>query len=147
MLWVGLAHELNGDVDKARDAYERGREVLTLRLESELADPWWSHCQLGLALAHLGDAVGAFREAHLAEESFPLSKDAVFGSLLAVRVAEVHTAAGDHGGALDRIEHLMSIPAGFAMSRSILELDPAWDPLRDHPRFQEILEKYDTAPN
>jgi serine/threonine-protein kinase len=105
-------------------------------------DPWWTRCHLALALARLGQTEAALAEARRAEELLPLSKDAVFGSLLAARIAEAHVAAGDHDGALDRFEHLLSIPAGMRMSRSLLELDPRWDPIRDHPRFQALLEKH-----
>jgi serine/threonine protein kinase/tetratricopeptide (TPR) repeat protein len=142
-LWEGLTYQLIGDFDRAENSFERGRVELTRRFESEIVDPWWSHCHLALALARLGHSEAALLEAHRAEEMFPLSTDAVFGSLLAVRIAEVHLAAGDYGGALDRIEHLLSIPAGLEMSRSLLEIDPRWDPLRDHPRFQALLEEYE----
>jgi len=30
------------------------------------------------------------------------------------------------------------------LSVPLLKLEPRWDPLRDHPRFQALLEKYDT---
>ena len=46
------------------------------------------------------------------------------------------------GEALDLIEDLLSIPC--FLSVGLLRLDPAWDPLRDNPRFQALLEKYDT---
>ncbi len=142
-LWEGLAYQLMGDFDRAEGAFERGKIELTRRFESEIADPWWTHCHLALALARLGLNEAALREARRAEELLPLSKDAVFGSILAVRVAEAYSAAGDHDTALDRIEHLLSIPAGIRMSPSMLKLDPRWDPLRDHPRFQALLEKYE----
>ena len=44
--------------------------------------------------------------------------------------------------ALDLIEELLSIPC--QLSVGLLRLDPVWDPLRDNPRFQALLEKYDT---
>jgi TolB-like protein/DNA-binding winged helix-turn-helix (wHTH) protein len=144
-LWEGLVYELMGDYDRAQDAFEKARLKLTQRIESGVADPWWSHCHLALALARLGQTEAALKEGRRADEMLPLSKDAVFGSLLAVRIAEAEVAAGDHEGALERIEHLLTIPAGLRMSRSLLELDPRWDPLRDHPRFQVLLEKYDTV--
>jgi hypothetical protein len=98
---------------------------------------------MALACAQLGLNEAAEREAQRAEELLPLSKDAVFGSILAVRIAEAYCAAGDLDAALDRIEFLLSIPAGFQISPSMLRLDPRWDPLRDHPRFQALLKKYE----
>ena len=35
-----------------------------------------------------------------------------------------------------------SIPCEFSVG--LLRLDPVWDPLRYHPRFQALLEKYHT---
>jgi hypothetical protein len=47
---------------------------------------------------------------------------------------------GQVDAALDQIEHLLSIPSPLTVA--ILRTHPDWDPLRDHPRFAEILEKY-----
>jgi serine/threonine-protein kinase len=47
---------------------------------------------------------------------------------------------GEYDAALDEIEYLLSIPGWI--SYHDLRLDPIWDPLRDHPRFQELLETY-----
>ncbi len=40
--------------------------------------------------------------------------------------------------AIDQLEFLLSRPG--VLSVSLLRLDPTWDPLRDHPRFQRLLE-------
>jgi len=47
---------------------------------------------------------------------------------------------GNHDLGLDQIEYLLSVPSMFLVP--LLKLDPRWDPLRDHPRFQALLEKY-----
>jgi len=36
----------------------------------------------------------------------------------------------------------MAIPCNL-ISGASLRLNPHWDPLRDHPRFQALLEKYE----
>jgi hypothetical protein len=42
---------------------------------------------------------------------------------------------------LGQIEKLLSMPCRLSVGR--LRLDPAWDPFRDHPRFQALLKKYE----
>ena len=49
--------------------------------------------------------------------------------------------AGDVDAALDEIEQLLAGP-GF-LSVHMLRLDPRWDPIREHPRFQALLAKYE----
>jgi hypothetical protein len=48
---------------------------------------------------------------------------------------------GEYDKALDEIEFLLSIPCYFTTWD--LKLNPFWDPMRDHPRFQELIEKYE----
>jgi serine/threonine-protein kinase len=45
---------------------------------------------------------------------------------------------GEFDAAIDQLELLLSIPS--TLSVPLLRLDPAWDPLRDHPRFKKLLE-------
>jgi hypothetical protein len=40
------------------------------------------------------------------------------------------------------LDYLMSIPAGSDVSVNSLKKDPRWDPLRDQPRFKQLIEKY-----
>ena len=56
-------------------------------------------------------------------------------------VAEVHAALGDPESALDELEKAMDL--GFATGPILLREWPAFDPLRDQPRFRAILERMD----
>jgi hypothetical protein len=53
-------------------------------------------------------------------------------------VARVYAHFGEHEAAIDLLEELLPAPSWLTVP--ILEVDPIWDPLRDHPRFQALLE-------
>jgi hypothetical protein len=40
--------------------------------------------------------------------------------------------------AIDQLEFLLSVPGETSVP--LLRLDPAWDPLRNHPRFKKLVE-------
>jgi hypothetical protein len=45
---------------------------------------------------------------------------------------------GNYDEAIEVLRQLLSIPS--LMSVNLLKKEPVWDPLRDHPGFQELLE-------
>jgi hypothetical protein len=47
---------------------------------------------------------------------------------------------GNYDAAIDLLDYLLSIPSWMSVRR--LKLHPMWDPLRDHARFQALLENY-----
>ena len=47
--------------------------------------------------------------------------------------------------AIEKLDYLLSIPS--LISAADLRFNPQWDPLRDDPRFQALLEKYETQLN
>jgi tetratricopeptide (TPR) repeat protein len=55
-------------------------------------------------------------------------------------LARVYVMLGDFDDALDQIEWLLGNPS--IMTVGWLRAHPRSDPLRDHPRFQALLEKY-----
>ena len=73
-------------------------------------------------------------------ELYPVSKDKLDGPNVVQDLAVIYTMVGEHDSALDEIEYLLSIPSYCSVQD--LRLDPIWDPLRDHPRFQRILREY-----
>ena len=52
-------------------------------------------------------------------------------------MAEIYAIVGEYDAAIEQIELLLSIPS--VMSVPLLQVDPIWAPLRDHPRFQMLL--------
>jgi len=97
---------------------------------------------VGHAFALLGRKEEAVRAGEHAAELMPTSKDSLVGPNLAIELAKIYTQVGETDKALDLIEELLSIPCDLSVG--LLRLDPAWDPLRDHPRFQALLDNYDT---
>jgi hypothetical protein len=54
-------------------------------------------------------------------------------------LARIYAFVGDGDAAMERLEYLMSIPS--LVSTPLLRADPTWTPLRNHPRFQRLLEQ------
>ncbi len=49
--------------------------------------------------------------------------------------------AGNTDAALDYLEEVLSVPSH--RSAAWVELDPLWAPARNHPRYKEIIAKYE----
>jgi tetratricopeptide (TPR) repeat protein len=128
-----------GDRDGARAAGESAVSVLTAELERRPYDHRL-YSGLGHAYAILGRNPDAMAAAEQAVEMWPLTRDAYEGTLPVIASAKISARVGDPDKAVGRLEELLSIPC--RLSVPLLRLDPAWDPIRDHPRFQEMLEKY-----
>ena len=70
----------------------------------------------------------------------PVSQNAVIGPFRVEDQAFVYTIIGEHEKALKCIKYLLEIPSWFSIH--LLQIDPRWDPLRDHPQYKEILKKF-----
>jgi hypothetical protein len=61
-----------------------------------------------------------------------------------LNLARIYTVVGEYEEAIDRLEYLLSVPGGGDfiwdfISVAQLRLDPQWNPLRDHKKFQRLL--------
>jgi len=82
--------------------------------------------------------LGRKEEAKRAVEILPVAKDALYGAVYVQTLAETYVTVGEYDSAVAKLERLLSIPS--LLSVPLLRIDPHWQPLRDHPRFQRLME-------
>jgi serine/threonine-protein kinase len=138
-LYSGLTHLYAGQAELARAAFDSARVILEPAVADSLDDRR-RHRSLGLAYAGLGMKEAAVREGQMAVDLMPISRDAGATSYLR-GLAQIHTMVGEYDAAIDLLHYLLSIPSWVSVQD--LRLHPMWDPLRDHPRFQALLEEYE----
>jgi serine/threonine-protein kinase len=93
--------------------------------------------RLGLVYAYLGRRDDAVREGEAAVRQLPETREAYGGTNIAATLALIDAISGRQDAAVDRLEHLLSVPS--AVSRPWLRADPVWEPLRGNPRFRKLL--------
>jgi TolB-like protein/Flp pilus assembly protein TadD len=124
------------DFARARAAYEAAREGAEQALEAGATDPS-RHALLGLIYAGLGRTEEAKREAKAAVDLLPVGKDAFVGPIYLTAQARTHLMCGDADTALALLEISVAQPCGVTVHE--LRLDPAWDALRQDPRFKKLI--------
>ena len=134
-------HHLRGEWEQMRANAEIARAHLT-QLLAELPDDDQLHSYLGSALAYLGRKEEALAHGRRGLELARARDTPLTGHYLKLQLVRSHIILGQAEPALDQLEPLLEVP--FYLSPGWLSIDPLFDPLRDHPRFQALLEKYDT---
>jgi serine/threonine-protein kinase len=130
--FMGLKDQANTYLDSARLVYEGFTQIAPQNIDN--------YSYLGLVYAGLGMKEKAIQAARKAVVLKPISKNANTAPTRHKWLAYVYSMVGEYDKALDEIELLLSIPYYFTTWD--LKLNPFWDPMRDHPRFQELIAKY-----
>jgi hypothetical protein len=94
---------------------------------------------LGQILAGLGQKDAAIAEGKRAVELLPESQDAFDGPEATAALAQIYAWTGKRDQAFSLLDHLVITPNGITVP--LLKLDPVWDPLREDPRFQALINK------
>ncbi|MFQ5605709.1 MAG: tetratricopeptide repeat protein, partial [bacterium] len=139
-IWKGLVYTLLGDDSQAKAQYDSARAQYEelVRTDPAIAA---HHSSLGLAYAGLGRNKEAIQEGRKAVELKPIKSDLLSeGEGLLLQLAYIYIMLGEYDQAMDYLETLLSIPSQLTVWR--LKLDPRYDPLRDLPRFQALVQKY-----
>ncbi len=137
----GLIYHYEGDKAKAQAAFERAR-VVAEQLVRESPDDAPLHALLGEILAGLGQKGAAIFEGKRATELLPESQDAYDGPQISAALATIYACTGENDKALQLLDHLLQTSNGITVP--FLKLDPVWDPLRQDPRLQALIDKFAT---
>ena len=137
-LLMGFSYEALGEADLARATADSARRGLAARLRERPEDPRL-HTALSYTHAVLGNRDAAVRAAQQAVELMPISKDAMEGPEYVWNLAIIYAAFGEVDAAVEQFERYLSVPARESIKSTLL--NPAIDPIRDHPCFQALVEK------
>ena len=99
-----------------------------------------AHDQRKDVLAALGQKQEAIAEGKRAVELLPESQDALDGPQATDTLAQIYACTGEFEEAFRLLDHLFAVPSNLTVP--MLKLDPAWDPLRQDPRYQALIDKY-----
>jgi TolB-like protein/Flp pilus assembly protein TadD len=102
---------------------------------SNLVHSRW-HADLAVIRALQGRAEDAIREGKRAVDRCDI---AFWRPGFVEELAAVYVRLGRQDEAIEQLEYVLTVPSYFTVAS--LRIDPTWDPLRDHPRFQALLEQ------
>jgi TolB-like protein len=129
---------LAGEREAAKSEGEEALPLLEARLR-ERPDDTLAITELSWIYFALGRNADALRLSRQAAELISIEKDALMGPFFQIGLAQIEARVGSPEEAIKRLRHLLSIPAGQVASIALLKIDPIWDPIRNHPDFQQLL--------
>jgi serine/threonine-protein kinase len=135
---IAQAYLALGDTARARVHFDSSRVALEALIDVDSTDARF-HSALGIAYAGVGRKADAIREGKLGIELMPVSKDSKRGPPRHEAMACIYMLIGDYDAAVDELEFILSKPASPTRV-PLIRIDPTWDPLRGHPRFQKLIE-------
>ena len=134
-----------GDANSARKSFALARPIFEKAVQEAPANAD-RHAYLGWLYGFMGRKDDAIREARRAVELKPESKDAFDGAIMNCYLALVYARVGEKELALPLIERLLKTPgavdsADYSMTVNDLKHRWEWDPIRNDPRFQKLIEQ------
>jgi TolB-like protein/Flp pilus assembly protein TadD len=132
----GVVARSLGQATKAHASFQaaRDRAVAAVRQRPDDAKALVCLAEIDAALGRKDDAIG---EGEHAAELLPITKDALNGAELSMKLAGIYAQVGEVDRAVGLLEELVKKP-GVA-HYGLLKLDEVWDPLRRDARFEKIV--------
>ena len=141
LLFVAWAQQAVKDPEAAQ-TYAAVHKTATAAVAEQdaRADP---HLTLAFAAAGLGDKDEAVREARRAAELLSPSRDALSGAAMLVYLAQIYVRVGNYDAAFDALRGALPLFSGNSVSPALLKLDPVWEPIRNDPRFAQLVVQFE----
>src|SRR5207302_9835455 len=134
----GVAARARGDAPAAGLAFISARAEMA-KLVDEQPEYAEALSVLGMSEAALGNKEEALRHSRRAVEFLPVTRDALTGAEILRNLAITYAWAAEKDLALQQLEEVVRIPGPISYGQ--LHLHPWWDPLRDDPRFDKLVEE------
>ena len=134
----GVSQKWMGDEAAAEASFQEARQIMEAMLP-DLDHDCRVHAGLADIYANLGMPEEAVAEGMRAVELVPVEMDALTGPPNHMALARVYSVLGDADAAVEELRYLLSIPS--SLTRTGLRLAPVWDPIREDPAFQALLEE------
>ncbi len=124
----------------ANEHYKTSVKLLERKVKDIPNDPML-HSALGIAYAGIGQKADAIREGKRAMDLLPMAVNAVYGVTPVIDLATIYTMVGEPELAMDLLEYLLTVPSWI--STTWIDWDIRFAPLKTHPRFQELISKFE----
>jgi thioredoxin-like negative regulator of GroEL len=135
-LALAQANLRRGNTARARELAEEARRELAAQTAANPGSPD-TRAALGMALAYLGRYDEAVREGERALALVPSGRTTA-DPYNQHQLVCIYALAGRQDKAIDLLEPLATrVP--YYLTPAWLRIDPAFDPLRGHPRFQKLV--------
>jgi len=139
---VARTQQRLGNVPASRAAYQQVIQELTQALDKASGAPFagaeW-HSFLGLVYANMGDAERAVFEGRKGMALQPTSEDPFEGPQREEQMALIYASLGNADEAIPILKKWIQVPSSTSITPTLLRIDPDWDPIRNDPRFQQLV--------
>jgi TolB-like protein/Tfp pilus assembly protein PilF len=137
MAQAAFCHDWLGQKEEARQLFERVVHE-TKSTPDTIVKPEANGLPSTLALAYagLGDKEKALEQATQGVKDY--ETDAVNKPGAEIVLAQIQVRFGQTDAAIAALPRLLQVPAGLTVAN--LTYDPMWDPIREDPRFQKLLQ-------
>jgi TolB-like protein/Tfp pilus assembly protein PilF len=141
----GCVYLAQGNVAEAQKPFENARAFFEAAVK-ESPKSAERNANLSLIDAFMGRKDDAIREARRAVELKPESRDALDGALMNSYLALVYVRVGENDLAFPLLERLLKTSgavdsADYSITVNDLKSRWEWDPIRNDPRFQKLIEQ------
>ena len=149
--FAGCAALARGDMAAAQAAFERAQPSFAGAVQ-EAPENATRRANLGLLYAFMGRKEEAIAEGRRAVELEPVARDAVDGAIMNSYLALIYTRVGEREQALALLERQLQTAGAsdsvhYSVSVQDLRHRWEWDPLRDDPRLQRLMDEAAAAAN
>jgi tetratricopeptide (TPR) repeat protein len=141
-LGYATVYNITGQPDLAKPYFETAKEWMEQQIAAQNRP--YGKSRLLMTLAGITARLGDFDEARrLAKESMAVKvpdEPIITNRLLYWAALDVFIPAGDHDRAIELLDEYFARPVGWTIEG--MSRDPRLDPIRDHPGWLVLVEKY-----